>query len=247
MRCAHFSCTTTCANEVCKGIVHAWLTSRTQIGDMTGLRLDAAALKVLAHPLRSRLLSALRVDGPATATDLAARLVDQLRRDVLPPAQARVGGSGLGQRRGRGQAPALAGGHRLPHLGGQRLRRRRGLRDGAQLAGPRLRPPLRREVRAVARRAGDLARRVARRRRHERQLRRRHPRAGRAAQGRARRAPPEVPPRRAGQPARRAGWPSTTRVYPLDLDGTPTGKEPGHDHASHGVVTARAARGSCSS
>ena len=48
--------------------------SRTQIGDMTGLRLDAAALKVLAHPLRSRLLSALRVDGPATATALAARL-----------------------------------------------------------------------------------------------------------------------------------------------------------------------------
>jgi DNA-binding transcriptional ArsR family regulator len=48
--------------------------SRTQIGDMTGLRLDAAAVKVLAHPLRSRLLSALRIDGPATATALAARL-----------------------------------------------------------------------------------------------------------------------------------------------------------------------------
>ena len=48
--------------------------SPTQIGDMTGLRLDAAALKVLAHPLRSRLLSALRIDGPATATDLATRL-----------------------------------------------------------------------------------------------------------------------------------------------------------------------------
>ena len=48
--------------------------SPTQIGDMTGLRLDAAALKVLAHPLRSRLLSALRTDGPATATDLATRL-----------------------------------------------------------------------------------------------------------------------------------------------------------------------------
>lgn len=37
-------------------------------------RLDAAAAKVLAHPLRSRLLSALRQDGPATATILAARL-----------------------------------------------------------------------------------------------------------------------------------------------------------------------------
>jgi len=35
------------------------------------LRLDAAALRVLAHPLRSRLLSQLRLHGPATATDLA--------------------------------------------------------------------------------------------------------------------------------------------------------------------------------
>ncbi|MEO5609906.1 MAG: helix-turn-helix domain-containing protein [Ornithinibacter sp.] len=43
-------------------------------GQLTGIRLDATALKTLAHPLRSRLLSALRVDGPATATDLATRL-----------------------------------------------------------------------------------------------------------------------------------------------------------------------------
>lgn len=40
----------------------------------SSLRLDARALKVLAHPLRSRLLSALRMDGPATATALAATL-----------------------------------------------------------------------------------------------------------------------------------------------------------------------------
>ncbi|GIL37480.1 MULTISPECIES: ArsR/SmtB family transcription factor [Phycicoccus] len=46
----------------------------TDDGHLTGLRLDAAALKTLAHPLRSRLLSALRVGGPATATDLAAAL-----------------------------------------------------------------------------------------------------------------------------------------------------------------------------
>jgi DNA-binding transcriptional ArsR family regulator len=38
------------------------------------LRLDAAALRVLAHPLRSRLLSELRLHGPATATELADRL-----------------------------------------------------------------------------------------------------------------------------------------------------------------------------
>lgn len=37
-------------------------------------RLDATALKVLAHPLRARLLSALRREGPATATELAAEL-----------------------------------------------------------------------------------------------------------------------------------------------------------------------------
>jgi DNA-binding transcriptional ArsR family regulator len=40
----------------------------------TTLRLDAHALTVLAHPLRSRLLTALRSDGPATATALAKRL-----------------------------------------------------------------------------------------------------------------------------------------------------------------------------
>jgi DNA-binding transcriptional ArsR family regulator len=38
------------------------------------LRLDSRQLRVLAHPLRSRLLSALRLDGPATATKLAAAI-----------------------------------------------------------------------------------------------------------------------------------------------------------------------------
>jgi DNA-binding transcriptional ArsR family regulator len=37
-------------------------------------RLDAAGLKALAHPLRVRMLGALRTDGPATATQLAHRL-----------------------------------------------------------------------------------------------------------------------------------------------------------------------------
>jgi DNA-binding transcriptional ArsR family regulator len=40
----------------------------------TGVTLDAQAVRVLAHPLRSRLLSRLRTAGPATATDLAAAL-----------------------------------------------------------------------------------------------------------------------------------------------------------------------------
>ena len=39
------------------------------------IRLDAEALRVLAHPLRSRLLSQLRLQGPATATELADQLV----------------------------------------------------------------------------------------------------------------------------------------------------------------------------
>lgn len=43
-------------------------------GTLTGIRLDATSLRVLAHPLRSRVLSQLRIGGPATATDLAAVL-----------------------------------------------------------------------------------------------------------------------------------------------------------------------------
>jgi DNA-binding transcriptional ArsR family regulator len=41
---------------------------------LTSVDLSPAAIRVLAHPLRARLLSALRVDGPATATTLAASL-----------------------------------------------------------------------------------------------------------------------------------------------------------------------------
>src|ERR687893_3323964 len=40
----------------------------------TGIVLDAQAVKVLAHPLRSRVLSRLRTAGPATATELEAAL-----------------------------------------------------------------------------------------------------------------------------------------------------------------------------
>ena len=40
----------------------------------TGIQLDAHAIKVLAHPLRSRVLSRLRTMGPATATELATAL-----------------------------------------------------------------------------------------------------------------------------------------------------------------------------
>lgn len=40
----------------------------------TNIWLTPESLRVLAHPLRSRLLSALRLRGPATATDLATEL-----------------------------------------------------------------------------------------------------------------------------------------------------------------------------
>lgn len=39
-----------------------------------GMRLDEWAVRVLAHPLRSRILGALRLHGPATATELAVAL-----------------------------------------------------------------------------------------------------------------------------------------------------------------------------
>jgi predicted ArsR family transcriptional regulator len=42
--------------------------------DFPEIRLSREQLRVLAHPLRSRLLTALRVDGPATATRLAESL-----------------------------------------------------------------------------------------------------------------------------------------------------------------------------
>lgn len=43
-------------------------------GDHETVRLDSAGLHALAHPLRLRLLGALRIHGPATATQLARRL-----------------------------------------------------------------------------------------------------------------------------------------------------------------------------
>jgi DNA-binding transcriptional ArsR family regulator len=44
------------------------------VAETTYPRLDPAAIKVLAHPLRSRLLAELRLNGPATATTLADAL-----------------------------------------------------------------------------------------------------------------------------------------------------------------------------
>jgi len=56
------------------------VSDRDEPGDRSGAdpeefaQLDAAGLRAMAHPLRARLLAALRFDGPATATSLAQRL-----------------------------------------------------------------------------------------------------------------------------------------------------------------------------
>jgi hypothetical protein len=49
-------------------------TSIVQVMESTQVHLDAKQIRVLAHPLRSRLLGQLRLDGPATATRLAGKL-----------------------------------------------------------------------------------------------------------------------------------------------------------------------------
>ena len=46
----------------------------TAVPDPPRVHLDRAALRMLAHPLRSRLLAELRQHGAATTTSLAARL-----------------------------------------------------------------------------------------------------------------------------------------------------------------------------
>ncbi|MCX4473196.1 winged helix-turn-helix domain-containing protein [Micromonospora sp. NBC_01655] len=48
--------------------------SKTPPGAPRAVRLDHRQVRVLAHPLRLRLLGALRIGGPATATALAGKL-----------------------------------------------------------------------------------------------------------------------------------------------------------------------------
>jgi DNA-binding Lrp family transcriptional regulator len=49
-------------------------TSDTRAPTASSVRLDAGSVRVLAHPLRSRLVGALRLRGPSTATELAREL-----------------------------------------------------------------------------------------------------------------------------------------------------------------------------
>ena len=133
----------------------------------TILRLDPRALKVLAHPLRSRLLTALRLHGPATATALADDARHEHGRHQLSPAQARLGRSRGGDRwRSRPRAP-MAGRDRDARLDRARRRRRSG-RQGRDRLAPALLPArVRRSLRALAGRAGGVAARLAGRGRGE--------------------------------------------------------------------------------
>jgi DNA-binding transcriptional ArsR family regulator len=50
------------------------MTDEPTVPALRTVRLDERQIRVLAHPLRIRLVGLLRADGPATATTLAARL-----------------------------------------------------------------------------------------------------------------------------------------------------------------------------
>lgn len=69
------------------------------------LQLDKQAVRALAHPLRSRLLTELRVNGPATATELAERLgtntgaTSYHLRELERVALVSDSGKGVGKRR----------------------------------------------------------------------------------------------------------------------------------------------------
>ena len=123
-----------------------------------GIRLDAQAVKVLAHPLRSRLLSRLRTAGPATATGLAAALntntgaTSYHLRKLETVGLVTDTGEGEGKRR---LWRASTDFHSWTNSG---VPRRRGRGDGAGVAAAGLHPPARREGRALARRRPEPGR-----------------------------------------------------------------------------------------
>lgn len=96
---------------LCVGRLHIYCVAMSDRLEST--KLDAPAVVALAHPLRSRLLSALRTDGAATATTLAPGPCATTPR-WQGPWRARCGesrtpssASGLGKRTGSnlGTAP----------------------------------------------------------------------------------------------------------------------------------------------
>ena len=73
--------------------------------ERSAFRVDAQSLRVLAHPLRSRLLSLLRTNGPATATELAESLASNTGatsyhlRKLETVGLIKDSGQGVGKRR----------------------------------------------------------------------------------------------------------------------------------------------------
>ena len=148
-----------------------------------------AQLQTLAHPLRSRLLGALRFHGPATVHRAGGPARHQQRRHQLPPAAAGGGGAGGGRSRALQRSrPLVARRPRRHLLAVDRLRRRSRRACGRRLAGA---PPGPRRGRLAQRLAGGPQRvvgRVARRRR-----------------------PVRLPPRPDGRGAVARSWTSSAR------------------------------------
>ena len=143
--------------------------SRTEASaDLTGIRLDAGSLRVLAHPLRSRLLSRLRIGGPATATDLATALgtnsgaTSYHLRKLEAVGLVTDTGEGEGKRRLWRAATDFHSYYPSDFVGDEDSE------TALELAGPRLRAPLLRAGRALGRRLPRLARGLAGRLREQR-------------------------------------------------------------------------------
>ena len=177
------------------------------------------ACEVLAHPLRSRLLVQPARRRARHRHRPGRRARHQLRRHVLPPAQARGGRPGRRHRRGRGQAPALA--RRPPtstHCDPSDFVGDEDSETALELAGPRLRcatSPSKAERWLDA--AATLARRVAGRLRHAATTwSLRHRRAAAAMRAEIDDVVRALPPGRPGQPRGQA-----RRGLPLRLPARP--------------------------
>ncbi len=134
-------------------MVEACATTSAGFDPAQDVRLDAAGLRALAHPLRVRLLGRLRLYGPATAVPAGPGPRRVLRRDELPPAPARsrTASSSRTTERGTRRERWCRAAHRSTHFDlhlGRRQpgdRRRVPARGGPQLQRPDA--PLRRHRR----------------------------------------------------------------------------------------------------
>ena len=241
-------CTLLCAHLLCKRSVQRYcarMASSTppSPGDLTGLRLDAASLKVLAHPLRSRLLS--------RAADRAGRPPPPTSPPPSAPTPARPPTTcassspwAWSPTPARARASAGSGG---PPTDSHQF-------DPSDFAGDEdaetaLNWLVRDYTRHFAEQferwldvRGHLAGGLARRRGHERHLHRRHPRAGRgsssarstssspatAGWGRATRRPGVSPSTASSTRSTSTGRPSSRQP-----NGTLPRSETGHDRRAH--------------